>query len=58
MTDQELIASIIQQIEEHKDIDVEVIAYKTGEPRIPYPHSFNWRVEAAKSLRKLIDTVR
>lgn len=54
-TDAELFASIIKQIEVHKGIDVEVIDFKTGERRIPKPHSFNWRVATRETLRKLLD---
>lgn len=55
LTDQELIASIIKQIEDHRGVDVEVIDFKTAKPHIPRPASFNWRVKATKVLRDLID---
>ena len=55
MNDDELIASIMKQIEDHKGIDVEVIDIKTGKPKIPRPSSFNWRVKFTKVLRNLID---
>lgn len=57
MTDQELIASIIKQIEDHRGVDVEVIDFKTTQPYVPRPASFNWRVKATKVIRNLIDEV-